>query len=129
MSTITLTSHITYEVQTCANCGTHFAITERFAEARREDGQKFYCPNGHNLSWADTELDKVRRWLARSEGNRRAAEERTKREKKAHAATKGKLTKTKKRVGNGVCPCCNRSFVNLARHMKGQHPDYTEPET
>lgn len=23
-------------------------------------------------------------------------------------------------------PCCNRSFVNLARHMAGQHHDYAE---
>lgn len=47
-------------------------------------------------------------------------------ERRAHAATKGQLTKTRKRVAGGVCPCCNRSFVNLGRHMAGQHPDYAE---
>jgi hypothetical protein len=29
-------------------------------------------------------------------------------------------------VANGVCPCCNRTFQNLARHMAGKHPDYEE---
>lgn len=33
----------------------------------------------------------------------------------------------KNRVANGVCPCCNRHFENLERHMKGQHPDF-QPE-
>lgn len=28
----------------------------------------------------------------------------------------------------GVCPCCNRSFTNVRRHMTSQHPDYTIPE-
>jgi hypothetical protein len=34
------------------------------------------------------------------------------------------MTRIKKRVAAGVCPCCNRSFKDLARHMAGQHPDY-----
>jgi hypothetical protein len=24
----------------------------------------------------------------------------------------------------GVCPCCNRTFQQLARHMKAKHPGY-----
>jgi hypothetical protein len=23
-----------------------------------------------------------------------------------------------------VCPCCQRSFQNLSRHMKTKHPEY-----
>jgi hypothetical protein len=35
----------------------------------------------------------------------------------------------RKRIQSGVCPCCNRTFENLGRHMKSKHPafDY-EPE-
>ena len=40
------------------------------------------------------------------------------------AAYKGHLTRVKRRVGNGVCPCCNRTFKNLADHMTTKHPDY-----
>lgn len=25
-----------------------------------------------------------------------------------------------------VCPCCNRTFQNVARHIAGQHPDYAD---
>lgn len=41
---------------------------------------------------------------------------------------KGEVTKLKKRIANGVCPCCKRSFCNLAAHMKTQHPEYTKEE-
>jgi hypothetical protein len=46
---------------------------------------------------------------------------------RSHAATKGHVTRKKRqleRVASGVCPCCNRSFVNLRRHMKTQHPEF-----
>ena len=39
---------------------------------------------------------------------------------------KGQVTRIKKRVANGVCPCCNRTFKDLAAHMSTQHPDYIE---
>lgn len=32
----------------------------------------------------------------------------------------------RRRTAAGVCPCCNRSFVQLARHMKTKHPDHVE---
>jgi hypothetical protein len=38
------------------------------------------------------------------------------------SASRGQVTKIKNRVGNGVCPCCDRSFTNLRRHMSTQHP-------
>lgn len=39
-------------------------------------------------------------------------------------AEKGAKTKLKKRIAKGACPCCNRHFVNLQRHIEGQHPEY-----
>lgn len=41
---------------------------------------------------------------------------------------RGQLTKLKRRVSNGVCPCCNRSFADLHRHMTEKHPDYLTSE-
>jgi 4-hydroxy-3-methylbut-2-en-1-yl diphosphate synthase IspG/GcpE len=29
-----------------------------------------------------------------------------------------------KRAKAGVCPCCNRTFSNMAEHMKKQHADF-----
>jgi hypothetical protein len=41
-------------------------------------------------------------------------------------AEKAAKTKIKNRVAKGVCPCCNRTFQNLADHMKSKHPDYAD---
>jgi hypothetical protein len=32
--------------------------------------------------------------------------------------------KARKRAAAALCPCCNRSFVQLRRHLASQHPDY-----
>lgn len=42
----------------------------------------------------------------------------------AYTAAVGQVTKLKNRVGHGVCPCCNRSFGNLARHIESEHPTF-----
>jgi hypothetical protein len=39
-------------------------------------------------------------------------------------AGKAQVTKLKKRASAGVCPCCNRTFSNMARHMAHQHPEF-----
>lgn len=47
------------------------------------------------------------------------------REQQARNAVEAEAAKARrklKRVQNGVCPCCNRSFWNLERHMKSKHP-------
>lgn len=117
----------------CGECGITWAMPKQFIESRRKDGKTFYCPNGHKRVYRETEAQKLEKKLAAAQGNYRAAVDRAERareqteaERRRHAATKGQLTKTKKRVAGGVCPCCNRSFVDLGRHMAGQHPDYTK---
>jgi hypothetical protein len=40
------------------------------------------------------------------------------------SAQKGATTRAKKRHAAAVCPCCNRSFVQLRRHMENKHPGY-----
>ncbi len=40
------------------------------------------------------------------------------------SATRGVVTRIKNRVGHGVCPCCNRTFGDLYRHMSTKHPGY-----
>ena len=38
-----------------------------------------------------------------------------------------KIEKQLKRIHKGVCPCCNRSFTNLKRHMETKHPEHPSP--
>lgn len=89
-----------------------------------------YCPLGH--SWVPSgrsDLDLLKTQLRRAEARETALNARLDQEKASHAATKGQLTKARKRVAKGVCPCCNRSFVNVARHMASQHPDLDKAES
>jgi DNA repair exonuclease SbcCD ATPase subunit len=121
------------ETRACPSCAIPYAAPESFFDARRKDGQTFYCPNGHSLSWHETEADRLEKKLKAAERERdhyqRDYEEARMDladEKRKHAATKGQLTKTKKRIAGGVCPCCNRHFTDLERHMHGQHPGYVK---
>lgn len=128
-------THIeTYEIEHCCSCGIPFAVTRDFQRERIKDRTSYYCPSGHAQAYVGkTEAQKEReraerlqRQVEAREADLRFEQKRLENERRAHAATKGQLTKTKKRVANGVCPCCNRSFVNLGKHMAGQHPDYAD---
>lgn len=112
--------------QQCINCGVWFGVPEFFDTRRQQDGKNFYCPSGHSQCYRESDADRLRKQLNReiashdqTRAHRDDAERRV-------TAQKGVNTKLKKRVGNGVCPCCNRSFTNLRRHMKCKHPDFAE---
>lgn len=82
-----------------------------------------YCPNGHGWSYLGDHSA-----LSRERAARRRAEEALSytqdllnAEKRGHAATKGQLTKVTQRVRAGVCPECNRTFKQLARHVRAKH--------
>src|SRR4029077_9140433 len=42
----------------CASCGIMFCLPEPLYNARKRDGDSFYCPNGHSLSYRPTEDQK-----------------------------------------------------------------------
>lgn len=119
------------EALDCPRCGLVFGIDDRFIQRRRDDARDFYCPNGHPMSFRNTDLQDAQQRIAALERYRdsltaRLTHERDQRgaAERSARAYKGQVTKIKRRVGNGVCPCCNRSFADLARHMEGQHPEY-----
>ena len=37
-----------FEVETCCNCGTVFAVPKEYATRRKNDHKSFHCPNGHS---------------------------------------------------------------------------------
>lgn len=131
--TTLITLETTLELITCVRCGVAFAAPADMLDRRRHDHDVFYCPNGHNLSFpqqsdaekAQAEAEKYKKlWKQEQAYAANALEERNAAQKQLRA-TKGVLTRTKKRIANGVCPCCNRSFANLNEHMHMEHPDYT----
>lgn len=49
------------EATECCVCGTLFAAPKILIDNRRKIKGKFYCPNGHELTFTDTEVDRLNR--------------------------------------------------------------------
>jgi hypothetical protein len=87
-----------------------------------------FCPLGHiHVPAGKGRADRLAAQLDAEQTRTKRLREEVQRERRSHSATKGQITKLKRRVGKGVCPCCNRHFANVERHMATQHPDYSEP--
>lgn len=117
--------------QQCINCGVHWMMPKYINDQRHKDKANFYCPNGHAQCYSESEADRLRRErdrLAQQIAQRDDAIKglrsmRDHQERRANTF-KGHFNRIKNRVGNGVCPCCTRSFTDLRRHMATKHPDY-----
>lgn len=118
----------------CGECGGTYAINEKYRKTKYENGGTWNCPycqvgwgyskNNEN-SILKRKLEKEeqrRRWAEQAEIDRR--DELLKIQKKL-SAQKGATTRLKNRMKAGVCPCCTRTFKQLAAHMKNKHPDFS----
>lgn len=120
-----------YTDVTCCDCGITFGVPPAWEKARRADHAGFKCPNGHPIvfngpSEADKlrqERDRLKQQLAQKDDEINWQREQRKAEERRVIAAKGQITKLKKRAKAGTCPCCNRTFQNMAEHMKTKHPD------
>ena len=119
-------------VKTTCWCGVHHAVPKElydYVSRQHRDGRQqssIYCPLGHAWSFAgEGKAAELARELGNEAARRaRAVAERDQAEASARAY-KGVATKARKRAAAAVCPCCNRSFVQLRRHLAAKHPDYT----
>lgn len=105
-------------------CGIPHAIPEALDRALTDGATRVYCPLGHSYVRSPSEADRQRNRA--DEAERRLAAERDLRldTERRLAAQKGATTRAKTRAAAGICPCCNRSFAQLRRHMASKHPDY-----
>ncbi|MGH9697929.1 MAG: hypothetical protein ACRD52_00550 [Candidatus Acidiferrales bacterium] len=115
----------TLTVQSCIRCGLVFGIDSSHDAELRRTHKTFVCPHGHSQHYTgESDADKVAR-LARDLAAARDREDTLRRENekryRLQRAAERKTRTLKKRVAAGVCPCCTRTFQNLARHMKTQH--------
>lgn len=116
----TITHQVALFVEHCCQCGTPFGIDETLHRSHKINGDLFYCPNGHPQHYSHSIEDQLRRAKEDAAWWRENAE----RTARSLSATRGILTRTKNRIAKGVCPCCHRQFVQLARHIATKHPDY-----
>jgi len=112
----------------CGECGGTYAINERFRKQKQNNGGGWNCPYCE-ISWGyfgKTEAQCLKEQLEAEKRGKELAQRQARAARNQTRAYKGQITKIKKRVHNGVCPCCNRHFQNLENHMKNKHPDYVD---
>lgn len=82
-----------YSRSICCNCGIEFLIPTHYDESNRKDGDTFYCPNGHPLTYGIGRCEKLT-----NQNNRlkRELEESNRQLNKALSVI-GKKTKKKKK--------------------------------
>lgn len=130
-----------HNVYSCPKCKTFHSVPPHLDKAAQERREtiNIYCPNGHSwvfksklqISEEDEirqERDRLRQKIAEKDDEIKLQKELRKYEEHRVIAYKGIVTKTKKRLSGGACPCCNRTFSNLASHMKTKHKDYAARE-
>lgn len=59
----TISRIVTIESESCVVCGTTFGLESRYMQHRLETGENFYCPNGHSLSYNESEVKKLQAHL------------------------------------------------------------------
>lgn len=108
----------------CPSCGVIFGVPDDYDNRRRNDGQTFYCPNGHSVSYCETEADRLRKETERLRTKVLAQMDQTRAAEREAAEAKAAEVRLRWRVGNGVCPCCQRTFPGLAAHVANKHPEF-----
>lgn len=126
----------TFEIETTVcyrnDCDATITMPREVMVRFRKNHESFYCYRGHGQAFLSEskeaklkrQLEEKQRQIDRKQKELEWAREGERSAQRSAAAYRGQVTKIKKRVGNGVCPCCNRTFQDLGRHMKTKHPTY-----
>lgn len=119
-------------------CGIRHAVPQplRDVQLRQHDEgetvQVVYCPLGHKhvpsgesrSARLARELDYSRDYAARLAARAEQAKAEARGQKAAKTRARNERDRARTRAAVGVCPCCNRTFKQLAAHMARKHPDY-----
>lgn len=128
-------------VQVNCWCGILFAVPKSLFDHysrendRRAGSYELCCPLGHKMIPAGkSEAARLRDELAREKHRTEQAQASASFWAQEHArtarslsATKAVVTRTKKKIVAGRCPCCSHQFKDLKSHMATRHPNY-DPE-
>lgn len=118
MAELSLATVLRIKTMSCITCGCVIGLEDGYYDERLKDHRNFHCPNGHTQYFAaESEEERAKRLLKEEQ----ARHQRTLERANQIEAEKAKLERKLKRVDSGVCPKCNRTFANLARHMTCKH--------
>ncbi len=117
--------HVVWE---CGACGVVSTCPEVVYDQHCAEGGYHHCPNGHTWGWAKDACERERLRRERDQLKQRIAQKDDEIANQISRAAKAEteITRLHKRAKAGVCPCCNRTFVNMQRHMKSKHPNIVQ---
>ena len=55
---------------TCYKCGVLFGMPSYMQQKRQEDGESFWCPNGHSQVYCESQVKKLEKQLAQEKERR-----------------------------------------------------------
>lgn len=128
MSLLAYKYNIIFELITPGCCHVSFMMEGSLYKARSKDHRTWYCPScGSKRHFTGgSEEVKLKKQLKNERNTIKFLRKQNEKERNRTRAQKAAKTKLKNRIKNGVCPCCNRTFKQLARHMENKHPEYME---
>jgi len=117
----------------CGCCGGTYAINERYRAHAQKNGLSWTCPYCRT-GWGfagNGDLQKAEKALAEEKQRHQntlarlnAAHGEVEAVSRENDKLNRAITRHKKRAAAGTCPCCQRTFKQLAAHMKAKHPEY-----
>jgi hypothetical protein len=107
----------------CCTCGHLIFMSTDFETRRRRDKNYWYCTScGQGQRWSgESDIDKVKKELDAETKRKMDALAQANELRASLQKVQDDAARLKKRAHAGVCPCCNRTFQNVARHMKTKH--------
>ena len=128
MGQIAVKHEVLLETMDCITCGVTFGIPKTMHDTARRVGGFWCCPNGHSQGWEkgteNTKIKNLERELELEKSRKQSALERANALQIRADDLERKAKMALKRAKAGVCPCCNRTFKQLVRHMKTKHPEH-----
>jgi len=130
-----VTEYVTWRRFALGCCGMEISVPLSQWEHWKKSEEDFWCPRcGDRRVYKKGKtreketIERLEREAKRMEQERNYARSLAEAERRSHIATRGHLTRQKKRAAAGTCPCCKRTFNALSRHIQEQHPEYVEAQ-
>lgn len=110
-----------------AGCGHTIYLSATHMRNLRKSHKSFYCTYCGNTNHypGKSKSEKLQAQLNATRDQLETVRQQRDQTEYRRRAEKAAKTRLKNRIGKGVCPCCNRTFQNLAAHMANKHPDFT----
>lgn len=118
----------------CCGCHSPIGMLRSWLEKAKEVGRmkfKLYCPYcGLRQGWVTPQPrgKTLAQVLAETEANLAEVHQLLTDEREASKSLRRRLRKVESLGRKKFCPCCDRLYLNLKKHIQNKHPEYKLPE-